>query len=244
MRKAWIAEIDFLVLDVEMAQVDVEEGENSIPKAWQLQGFESAYMKEWFDSQPSEKKRRICKERIIKRISRVTAVNDAELDVYISRVMQNMTEDQLTDLEQSDYLYIQKIYDKVRQLLAAHAKDTFEKWIEQDMISCQPLCSFPAGITAVKVNDVIPKSLYTAEEDVNGYESRVAWELSALPNIIWWHRKISRSGFAINGAVRSCPDLIVMTERGKLLLEETKGDHLTNDESKEKAEICALGRRR
>ena len=232
--------IDFSMLNVEMAQVDVEESENSNPKAWQLQGFESAYMKEWFDSQPSEKKRRICKERIIKRISKINAVNDAELDVYASRVMQNMTEDQLTDLEQSDYLYIQKIYDKVRQLLAVHAKDTFEKWIEQDMISCRPLYSFPAGITATKVNDVIPKSLYTAEEDVNGYESRVAWELSALPNIRWWHRNISRRGFAINGAVIAYPDLIVMTESGKLLLVETKGDHLKNDESKEKAEIGAI----
>ncbi len=232
--------IDFSVLDVEMAQVDVEESENSNPKAWQLQGFESAYMKEWFDSQPSEKKRKICKERIIKRISKMNAVNDAELDEYVSRVMQNMTEDQLTDLEQSDYLYIQKIYDKVRQLLAAHAKDTFNKWIEQDTISCQPLYSFPAGITAAKVNDVIPKSLYTAEENVNGYESRVAWELSALPNIRWWHRNISRSGFAINGAVTAYPDLIVMTEKGKVLLVETKGDHLKNDESKEKAEIGAI----
>ena len=202
--------IDFSMLDVEMARVDIEEGHsteeghsgeeggNVSPKAWQLQGVDSAYMKEWFDAQPSEKKRRICKDKIIKRISRINAVNDAELDEYVSRIMQNMTEDQLTDLEQSHYLCTQKIYDKVKQLLNAHAKDTFYKWIEQDMISCRPLYSFPAGITAVKVNDVIPKSLYTAEEDVNGYESRVAWELSALSNIRWWHRNISRRGFAIN----------------------------------------------
>lgn len=237
--------IDFSMLDVEMARVDIEEGYsmeedgNVSPKAWQLQGFDSAYMKEWFDAQPSEKKRRICKDKIIKRISRINAVNDAELDEYVSRIMQNMTEDQLTDLEQSHYLYAQKIYDKVKQLLNAHAKDTFYKWIEQDMISCRPLYSFPAGIVAVKVNAVIPKSLYTAEEDVNGYESRVAWELSALSNIRWWHRNISRRGFAINGAVTAYPDLIVMTESGKLLLVETKGDHLKNDESKEKAEIGA-----
>lgn len=131
--------IDFSMLDVEMARVDIEEGHsteegysgeeggNVSPKAWQLQGFDSAYMKEWFDAQPSEKKRRICKDKIIKRISRINAVNDAELDEYVSRIMQNMTEDQLTDLEQSHYLYTQKIYDKVKQLLNAHAKDTFYK---------------------------------------------------------------------------------------------------------------------
>ena len=233
-------QIDFSLLDVEMAQIDVEDGENTNPKAWQMKGFESVYMKEWFDSQPSEKKRRICKDRIIRRISRIKAVNDAELYEYVSRIMQNMTEDQLTDLEQSDYLYIQKIYDKVRQLLDVHAKETFKKWIEQDIISCQPLYSFPAGITAAKVNDTIPKSLYAAEEDVNGYESRVAWELSGLPNIRWWHRNISRRGFAINGAVTAYPDLIVMTESGKMLLVETKGDHLKNDESREKAETGAI----
>lgn len=232
-------QIDFTVLDVEMAQVDVEDSDNSNPKAWQLKGFESAYMKEWFDSQPSEKKRKICKERIIKRISKINAVNDAELEEYVSRVMQNMTEDQLTDLEQSDYLYIQKIYDKVKRLLAIHAKETFDKWVAQDIITCQPFYSFPAGITAVKVNDMIPKSLYAAEEDVNGYERRVAWELSSLKNIKWWHRNISRKGFAINGNVTAYPDLIVMTESGKVLLIETKGDHLKNDESREKSEIGA-----
>lgn len=147
------------MLDVEMARVDIEEGHsteeghsgeeggNVSPRAWQMQGFDSVYMKEWFDAQPSAKKRRICKERIIMHISKINAVND-----------------------------------------------------------------------------VIPKSLYTAEEDVNGYESKVAWELSALSNIRWWHRNISRKGFAINGAVTAYPDLIVMTESGKLLLVETKGD--------------------
>lgn len=232
--------IDFSVLDVEMAKVDIEENENTGPKAWRMQGFDSAYMKEWFDAQPSEKKRRICKGNIIKRISKMNAIYDGELDEYVTRVMRNMSEDQLTDLEHSEYLYSQKIYDKIKSLLHAHAKETFEKWIEQDYISCLPYYSFAQAVTASKMNDAIPKSLYMAEEGVNGYESKVAWELSALPNIKWWHRNIARKGFVINGPSAAYPDLIVMTQSEKILLIETKGDHLKNDESEEKAGIGAI----
>ena len=38
------------------------------------------------------------------------------------------------------------------------------------------------------------------------------------------------------------PDIIVMTNGGKVLLIETKGDYLDNDESKEKASSwCKMG---
>jgi len=63
------------------------------------------------------------------------------------------------------------------------------------------------------------------------------WEQSALDNIKWWHRNISRLGFQINGHIHAYPDIIVMTNSGRILMVETKGDHLDNDESKEKAKI-------
>lgn len=39
------------------------------------------------------------------------------VDEYVSRIMSNMTEDQLTDLEQSPYPYIVAIEKKVKKLL-------------------------------------------------------------------------------------------------------------------------------
>ena len=110
-------------------------------------------------------------------------------------------------------------------------------WLEQERISCEPTYSFSKIIAPAKTIASIPKSLYEEEEQFdNDYEKKVVWELSALSNIKWWHRNISRRGFAINGAVTAYPDLIVMTESGKLLLIETKGDQLENSESKVKAE--------
>ena len=72
---------------------------------------------------------------------------------------------------------------------------------------------------------------------MNEYEFQVVWGLSALDNVKWWHRNISRLGFCVNGPINAYPDIIVMTTSGKILLVETKGDHLDNTESEQKARI-------
>jgi type III restriction enzyme len=151
-----------------------------------------------------------------------------------------MTEDQLTDLEQSPYIYVQKINGKVNSLLETYARKVFNEWVEQDKISCQPSYKFPKEISPLKTISSIPKSLYGEEEDFDTeYERKVTMELAALNNVKWWHRNIARKGFAINGAINAYPDLMVRTESGKLLLIETKGDQLENSESRMKAEIGA-----
>lgn len=58
--------------------------------------------------------------------------------------------------------------------------------------------------------------------------------LTGLENIKWWHRNISRKGFVVNGFINHYPDFIVMTEKGKIVLIETKGDHLDNDQNRKK----------
>ena len=231
-------EIDFNSVAIEIAKIDIEDSADGVPKAWQLTGFDRKYLKEWFDTQPSEKKRRLCKEMICKKISKINAINDKELEEYVGRIMDNMTEDQLTDLEQSPYPYIIAIEKKVKQLLQEYATEQFALWLEQERIHCEPTYCFSKAIAPVKTITAIPKSLYEEEEQFdNDYEKKVVWELSALSNIKWWHRNSSRKGFAINGAVTAYPDLIAMTESGKILLIEPKGDQLENSESKVKAEI-------
>lgn len=233
-------QIDFNVIDVEMARVDVEDSADGIPKAFQIKGYDNIHMKEWFDAQPSEKKRRLCKDMICKRISRNNAINDNELDEYVGRIMDNMTEDQLTDLEQSYYPYMSAIEKKVNRLLDEYAFSQFDKLLEQEHITCEPMYHLKKSIAPAKTISSIPKSLYVEEEQFdNEYEKKVVWELSALENIKWWHRNIARKGFAINGAVNAYPDLIAMTNSGKILLIETKGDQLKNDESKIKSETGA-----
>lgn len=232
-------EIDFDNMDAEIAKIDIDDSD-SLPKAWKLQGFDNQFVKEWFEDQPSERKLRICKQMIISKLSKNNAINDRELENYVDRIIEKMSEDQLTDLEQSPYLYINKINKKVNSLLEFHAKKVFHEWIEEDKISCLPSYRLPKEISPIDTISSIPKSLYSEEEKFdNDYERKVVMELASLDNIKWWHRNMARKGFAINGSINAYPDLMVRTESGKLLLIETKGDQLDNPESKMKAEVGA-----
>lgn len=231
--------IDFDSIDSEIARIDIDDSD-AMPKAWKLQSFDSQNVKQWFDEQPSDRKMRLCKDMIIKKLSKNNAVNDRDLEVYVDRIIQNLTEDQLTDMEQTPGIYVLKINKKVNSLLNEYAKKMFFEWVEQDKISCQPSYKLPKEISPTETIASIPKSLYNEEEKFDTeYERKVVMELSSLNNIKWWHRNMARKGFAINGAVNAYPDLMVRTESGKLLLIETKGDQLENSESREKAETGA-----
>ena len=114
---------------------------------------------------------------------------------------------------------------------------SWQIWLEQGKLSCVPNYALASTISPTNATSVIPKSLYTSEEEMNPNERKVAWALSAMPNIKWWHRNISRQGFMINGSTHAYPDIIAMTMSGKILMIEPKGDHLDGNESKEKAKI-------
>lgn len=231
--------IDFDSIDSEIARIDIDDSD-ALPKAWKLQGFDSQNVKQWFDEQPSDRKMRLCKDMIIKKLSKNNAINDRDLEVYVDRIIQNLTEDQLTDMEQTPGIYVLKINKKVNSLLNEYAKKMFYEWVEQDKISCQPSYKLPREISPTNTIASIPKSLYNEEEKFDTeYERKVVMELSSLNNIKLWHRNMARKGFAINGAVNAYPDIMVRTESGKLLLIETKGDQLENSESREKAETGA-----
>ena len=230
-------QIDFTTLETEMARVDVSDAKDAVPKAWKLTDSDSAFFKEWFSNQPSNVRMAYSKGTIRSKLSKLNCVNDKELQEYIDRVVETLDADQLADLEQSPYPYVIKVEKKVKALLEAHQSKMFQLWLEQGKLSCVPNYALDATISPTAATSVIPKSLYTSEEEMNPNERKVAWALSALPNIKWWHRNISKRGFMINGSTHAYPDIIAMTTSGKILMIEPKGDHLDGDDSKEKAKI-------
>ena len=77
---------------------------------------------------------------------------------------------------------------------------------------------------------------------MNALEQDLVKRLTAIPNVLWWHRNIARHGFAINGYFNHYPDIMIMIKSGKIILAETKGEHLKNDDSREKIELGAAWR--
>ena len=74
---------------------------------------------------------------------------------------------------------------------------------------------------------------------MNGFEQKMISEISALENVKFWHRNLTRGkGFFINGFQNNhYPDFIIKTHKGNIVLIETKGDYLDNDDSKNKREL-------
>ncbi|MDD2191169.1 MAG: type III restriction endonuclease subunit R, partial [Bacteroidales bacterium] len=67
---------------------------------------------------------------------------------------------------------------------------------------------------------------------------RIITQIAGLDNVVFWHRNLSKGrGFMINGFINHYPDFIVKLRNGKILLIETKGDHLDNSDSMDKIRL-------
>lgn len=224
-------DIDFAAADDEIREIDVREQDGGLPK--------QRYFKEWFNNLPPESRVRQCKEMMFNQLNKLNMVDATELKAYINRIVDDMDKAQLAAMEKSPLGYAAKIRDKIETLLEAHYRETFEKWLETERIVCTPYFRLRPSIHPATYTDIYARSLYTAEDgDMNKLEQKLVVELTALPNVRWWHRNIAKQDFAINGFIKHYPDILIMTKSGKLICAETKGDHLKNDDSREK---IALG---
>lgn len=234
-------DIDFAAADDGIVKVDVENKENSLPRVFKMSSPEQQYFKEYFNSLPPESRVRQCKEMMLRQLNKLNGVDAAELKAYIERIVGNMSKDQLAAMEKAPLGYAKKIKDKVQALLEQHCRENFSDWLSTERIVCLPYYRLPDAIHPAAHTDIYAKSLYQAEDgDMNKLEQKLIMELTALPNVRWWHRNISRQGFCINGYINHYPDILILTEKGKVIFAETKGEHLKNDNSREKIDLGAM----
>ena len=72
---------------------------------------------------------------------------------------------------------------------------------------------------------------------MNDFEYQVINAVANLENVVFWHRNIEKRGFCINGFINHYPDFIVKLESGMIIVIETKGEQLANDDSAAKLEL-------
>ena len=232
-------DIDFAAADDEIREIDVREQDGGLPKVFKMESAEQRYFKEWFNNLPPESRVRQCKEMMFNQLNKLNMVDAAELKAYIDRIVNDMDKAQLAAMEKAPLGYAAKIRAKIETLLESHYRENFERWLETERIVCKPYFRLRPSIHPATYTDIYARSLYAAEDgDMNKLEQKLIVELTALPNVRWWHRNIARQDFAINGFIKHYPDILIMTQCGKLICAETKGEHLKNDDSREK---IALG---
>lgn len=232
-------QINFAMSQGDVAMVDVNSDER--PKRIALSEREAKQFKTMMESMPADKRKETCIYNIHAEIDRAfDMLASGDLRKYIERIVGQMTQDELADMEGALPAYIAKIKNKITELMDAYREKRFYDRISTREIFCEPAWHFPKVISPVITMTPISKSLYTDEATVNDFEHRVVMAVAGLDNVRWWHRNIERHGFCLNGFINHYPDFIVMTEKGTIVLIETKGDDRDNSDSKSK---LALGKK-
>ena len=232
------AQVHFELATGDMYRVDVEEHGEAVPKYKRASSELSEYIRNRLAQLPPEQKIQSCTAMLCAQINRNDRYAAAEINDYVRRIVAGMTEDELAAMETAIPTYAAKIQEKIKGLEEAYREDKFGRWLDAGKIVCQASYTLPPVITPADTTDAIPKSLYEAEkDDMNNGEHELIDAVVALGNVKWWHRIIERKGFRLNGYINHYPDFMVMTNSGKLVLIEYKGDDRDNSDSERKLKL-------
>ena len=233
------AVINFSLSTGEMFEVDVQEEGNSVPKYKKVSQIESEYLQNLFAKMTApEEKIASCTRQICEIINRDKTFSAEEISNYVHRVVNHMTEDELSVMETSFIIYANRIMQKIKSLQETYSEKMFDKWVTLGFITCQESYKFPDVISPAESIDSVPLSLYEAEcNRMNNFEKSICDIFAELENVEWWHRIIDRKGFCLNGFINHYPDFVVKMKSGRILLVESKGDDRDNSDSKAKLKL-------
>ena len=230
--------IDFENLRSEIVAFDINGAENHMRYNYLSDRNKKAFM-EHFDTLPSDGQIRQCASRIITIINQRRNIPSAkEIRDYVKRIVAAFDIERVRDAVQNSYAYARRIESKIDDLLSEYAKENFIEQIDSRQIFAKPTYQLPKTITPPKFKRDMSKMLYTAEaDDMNKLEYDIISRVAALDNVRWWHRNRAKKEFCINGFITHYPDFIVMTNAGRLLLVEVKGDDRDNSDSERKLKL-------
>ena len=190
-------------------------------------------------SMPKEARINQVRASIVSKLGDMTPIKQQELEKYVGRVIEDLTDDQIREMVNSDFAIVTGLKKKIKQLSDDYSKKRFGDLAKVNAITVRDNFEFKEKITHIKPSTNIGKSLYEREGSMNNYEQEMALKFISLDNIVFWHRNLDRGkGYALNGySSDHYPDFILYTKKGNIILLETKGDYLDNDDSKAKNQL-------
>ena len=229
-------DIDLSTADEQMYKIDVRK-DSEVPKAFRMSSTDQKFMREHFSKLSIEGQKRNTADAIYQRIKPINSITDSDLRAYIVRMVEAFGTEQLLTYQEHPHAVASKVKQKIDGLLEAHKIKRFYEHIETRHVDVQPLYAFPKAIQPIHASSLIGGSLYEAEDKMNGFELELAGRFSGMDNVRWWHRVIERKGFCLNGPFNHYPDFVVMTTSGTIVVVESKGEHLKNDDSNRKIRL-------
>lgn len=220
--------IDFQNVELDIRRIDLDETQKDFtPTIFNMDKPSQNVIIEWITNvKDLDKKRKLCAENLRSWIGNMYPIPDPDIIEYINRVLQNFTDADLNNMLNTQSLYANKIKQKINELSAKYIESEFDKALDQDKIELKPTYEIPEKLNLSTVGKPLPKTLHECEENVNGFEEEVINVVANMENVEFWTRNREKKDFCINGFINHYPDFIIKTKKGKIILLETKGDHL------------------
>lgn len=222
--------INFDSISVNIREVDLiaENSKEYLPQAVKINIKTREAIMKHINSLSNELQLQSLANITIDAMGKMPPISQPELKKYTQRVIEDLDPEKLAELKQSPELYAEKLKIKIQGFMLAHAEEEFKKRLGTEIVLKESFV-FPDKITLTRSMLSGKLGLYSKEEAVNSLENKLKGVLEEMDNIIFWHRNISRRGFEINGNINHYPDFIIYTESKKIILLETKGEHLNAD---------------
>jgi type III restriction enzyme len=222
------ADITFAAAETTMYKVDIDETtDEHAPRYEKVKGATYNYILDYIrQAEKFDDKVRRCSNIVADTMGKMIPLTQKDIQSYVSRIFEDFSEEKLEDFMRHLNEYTQIIKTRILELEDAHKEREFRRLLDTDRIFLKPYYSIPNKITLRTPSQGITKMLHTKEDAVNGFEAEVINDVANLDNVEWWTRNVERSGFYINGFINHYPDFIIKTKKGKIVLLETKGDHL------------------
>ena len=220
--------INFDNVDAEIYKVDLDEhSKDNTPTFSKVGKDAQSSLVKWIQSiKDVETKRKKCTELLVGLVGKMYPIPDQDIKLYIERVLESFGDADYNQMLNYSIPYSNKIKDAIQQHANTYVENEFCRELDSDKIILKPKYTFvPQKAYSIKGKS-IAKSLYEPEEGFNDFEAEVVNDIANLDNVEFWTRNKERSEFCINGFINHYPDFIIKTKKGKIVLLETKGNHL------------------
>lgn len=220
--------INFDNVDAEIYKVDLDEStKDNTPTFCKVGKEAQTSLAQWILSiKDVECKRKKCAELLVGLVGKMYPIPDQEIKIYIERVLESFDDAAFNHMLNNSAPYAAKIKAAIQNHADTYVHKEFLSKVDSDKIILKPTYTFKKQKPYSAKGKSIAKGLYEPEESFNNFEAEVVNELANLDNVEFWTRNKERADFCINGFINHYPDFIIKTKKGKIVLLETKGDHL------------------
>jgi len=233
--------IDFTQSSSKMASIDLEEDRENeyIPKYKETENQVKEAFAEYITKLSPESKITQISQRLAKQIKQIDEISEPAITDYIKNVIKDLNSEKISELTYNESIYVNKIKEKIEQLTDIYAEKKFIEFLDKGNVICKDHFEFHKKISPKNILSGITKNLYVDEGELDSeFEKTVIYAISNLASVVFWHRNLERGkGFLLNGFINHYPDFIIKMKNGKIIVIETKGSHLLNENTQQKIRL-------